>query len=146
MSHVRSISLCDDSYAIAKNKGNLSAWVRKQLLRDKALNEGIHTGIRREIPTGILCNPMGNMSLCPLCWPYGKPTPEDWAYYRNMINTNPKKSKEYENNISEQARLNNPQHLVPEISQPLVVKTKTTKKRRGLLGRLNQALHIIVRG
>ena len=146
MSHVRSIALCDESYKIAKNKGNLSAWVRKQLLRDKALNEGIHTGTRREAPTGILCNPMGNMSLCPLCWPYGKPSPEDWAYYRNMINTNPIKSKEYENNISEQARLNNPQHLVPEITQLEVVKTKTPKKRQGLLVRLNQALHIIIRG
>jgi hypothetical protein len=145
MSHVRSIALCDESYIIAQKKGNLSHWVRVQLLRDNAPHDGIHTGMRREAPTGLLCNPMGNMSQCPLCWPYGKPTIEDWAYYRNMIDTNPAKSKEYENIILEQARLNNPHNLdLPYTSEPKVVKSiKKKKSKKGFLHRLNRAIGII---
>lgn len=148
MSHVRSISLCDNSYKIAKTKGNLSHWVRQQLLRDKALTDGIHTGTRREAPTGLLCNPMGNMSTCPLCWPYGKPTIEDWAYYRNMVNTNPEESDKYENVIQEQARLNNPHHSIPETIEPMVVKLNKSKAKpkRGFLHRLNRAIRILYRG
>ena len=107
MSHIRSISLCDESYAIAKQKGNLSKWVRSQLLRDAAMYEGIHTGTRKTKPSGLFCNAVSS-TTCPVCWPHGPPMREEWLYYATQTHIGEIDSKILESDIQERARLNNP--------------------------------------
>ena len=142
MSIVRSISLCDESYKIAKEKGNLSRWVREALLREKNIMSGIHTGNRKLDENGELCNPLSS-NLCGVCWPYGKPKPEDWRFYRNHYKL-PDSTQFGEAWILEEARINNPQNSVPET--PLKEESSNSKIRKsperrvGLLRQIYRAL------
>jgi len=138
MSYIRSISLCDESYQEAKKIGNLSKWVRQELLKDKHMREGVHTGTRKTNPDGLLCNPMATPT-CSICWPYGSPEREDWIHYVNIMRIPKEDRKENENNIEEwilnQGRLNNPRNIEPYT--PIRETKKIQKKRLTLLQRLN---------
>jgi len=138
MSHIRSISLCDESYEEAKKIGNLSKFVRTQLLKDKHQREGVHTGSRKADPEGLLCNAMLNPT-CSVCWPYGRPQQEDWVHYVNIMRIPKEDRKEEDQNVEEwilnQARLNNPRNIDPYTS---IRKTKKIRKKQTtLLQRLN---------
>lgn len=138
MSHIRSISLCDESYEEAKKIGNLSKWVRQELLKDKHMRDGVHTGSRKANPDGPLCNAMLTPT-CSICWPYGPPQKEDWLHYNNIIKI--PAGERTENQISieswvlNQARLNNPRNIEPYT--PIRETKKIQKKPVKLLQRLN---------
>ena len=138
MSHIRSISLCDESYEEAKKIGNLSKWVRTELLKDKHQREGVHTGSRKVDPTGLLCNAMLTPT-CSVCWPYGSPQREDWLHYVNIMRIPKEDREEEDKNVEEwvlnQARLNNPTNIKPYT--PIRKTRKRSKKPQGLLQRLN---------
>lgn len=148
MSYIRSISLCDESYQEAKNIGNLSKWVRQELLKDKHMREGVHTGTRKANPDDVLCNPMLTPT-CSICWPYGTPQREDWIYYLNISKIIEKEDKtpdeekailghnqnSIEEWVSNQARLNNPRNM--ESYTPIREAKKIQKKQPKLLQRLN---------
>ncbi len=81
--HITSVSLCAETEKIAKMMPNRSAFFRECLRRWYAIESNSHihqTNTAR-------CYPFSSKGLCPLCWPYGPPSHEQWMYYRQFHET-----------------------------------------------------------
>jgi len=82
--HITSVSLDAETEKIAKMMPNRSAFFRECLRRWNAIESNTHihpqTGLAR-------CYPFSSKGLCPLCWPYGPPSHDQWLYYRQMKET-----------------------------------------------------------
>ena len=77
-----SISLDQETEAIAERIGNLSGFVRDCLRRWNAYDLAEHIQPERaEIHLGKKCFPRHSRGCCVLCWPDGAPRAEDWSYY-----------------------------------------------------------------
>jgi len=94
---VSSVSLCEETYPIAKSMPNFSSFVRECLRRwrnEQLSDQGRHlqpieilnnvTGISETI-----CNPFSHNGLCVMCWPHGGPKMEDWGEYRKSNVSSP---------------------------------------------------------
>jgi len=75
-----SVNLDEETAAIAKSMPNRSAFIRECLRRwaNAQATNHIHP---TESPR---CYPHSRNGVCPLCWPNGIPSVEDWKYYREM--------------------------------------------------------------
>lgn len=81
--HITSVSLCAETEKIAQQMPNRSAFFRECLRRWNAANAETHIH-----PTETArCYPHSRLGLCPLCWPDGAPTHDQWKYYRQMHQT-----------------------------------------------------------
>lgn len=81
--HPTSVSLDEQTKALANQKNNFSRWVRQALLREASLTAGHQTAEQYRYDGH--CNPMTNL-VCSICWPDGKPARQDWITYVNALN------------------------------------------------------------
>jgi hypothetical protein len=77
-----SVSLDEQTKALANQKNNFSRWVRQALLREASLTAGHQTAEAYRYDGR--CNPMTNL-VCSICWPDGKPARQDWITYVNAL-------------------------------------------------------------
>lgn len=75
-----SVNLDEETAQIAKMLPNRSAFIRECLRRWANAQATTHLH-PTESPR---CYPHSKKGVCPLCWPNGIPSVEDWKYYREM--------------------------------------------------------------
>lgn len=78
---IRTVSLTKKTDDLAAQKANFSAWVREQLILDHQNVSLIHVTKKIFEEKGI-CNPFAD-PYCGICYPYGKPKPEDGRLYNS---------------------------------------------------------------
>lgn len=80
---ITTISLDDRSYEHAQKIGNLSAFVRQALEEEMAKQSNVpvdyHNAMRPH-PLNI-CYPFQGDGVCTICWPYGRPSKEEWRIW-----------------------------------------------------------------
>lgn len=76
---IRTVSLDTKSDELAAKKSNFSAWVRNTLKEEASKVQYYHVDKTLFLDRGI-CNP-GSTPRCGLCFPYGKPKPQDSKLY-----------------------------------------------------------------
>jgi hypothetical protein len=76
-----SINLDEETHRIAKTMPNRSAFMRECIRRWHAAQSTTHIHPVKDAPR---CYPHSKNGVCPLCWPNGILSTEDWKYYRLM--------------------------------------------------------------
>jgi hypothetical protein len=152
-----SVSLDEDTHAVAKRMGNFSAFVRECLRRWNAHDLGIHIQPERaDIELGKKCFPRHRKGCCVLCWPDGPPTQDDWSYYvesggrvvvgKRLDDSPIFETRDYNNDwISKKAIENN---IVPDFPIPqenTFSYKRKSRKTLGVLGHLANSLGAIFR-
>ena len=124
-----SVSLDEETHAIAKRMGNFSAFVRDCLRRWNAYDTGTHIQQEsRAVQDGKKCYPRHRKGCCVICWPDGAPHHDDWMYYVDAWKTNPESANLW---IEEKAKEVNITRAFP-ISQETTFNYK--RKSRETLG------------
>ena len=79
---ITTISLDDETYELARQEGNLSAFVRRALLdsSNHRSNQPVnhHNNWRDDLQ---ICMPKHSTGYCEICWPYGRPTMDEFTLW-----------------------------------------------------------------